>query len=690
METTVLWLCLGLAFLGRGWGSHTGMSHGVCKLGHGAAACNGRELKLVPADLPANTKELFLDDNTIQMLKNASLLQYRQLGNLGLSGNTLKLIESGAFLNNRGLQVLSLADNALFTNYSVTAAALWSLPALRKLDLSGNQLTEDMMATLIQNLSSLVSLSVARNVIMRLDSFIFERLSQLQELNLEKNYIFEIESGTFEGLRRLERLSLAYNYLPCIVEFDLTQLKMLNASNNIIEWFLAVESDALFELETLDLSHNRLLFFPLLPRQSKLSSLLLMDNEMCFYRHLPNATYPPNVTVQFLLIDGNITNITTLSLWDEVIHSNLSSLRFLDMSQNQFWYLPEGFLAGMTSLSYLKLNQNCLQTFHIWEEEPPGMLIELDLSQNQLLELQVDLGSEGILPNLRFFNLSANGLQKVPAKLFAHTPKITTVDLSHNRIDICPQQANADGSKYSVCIDFRNIMTLKQLYLAGCGLDVVDGHAFSGTSLTHLDLSNNQRALSRSLRPLQDIALTLQVVSLRNASLSCATADMDFSSFQNLLSLDLSENSLDSFPESLGSLKLHTLNLRRNLLTSLSQDAMQKQLGKSLDILYLSQNPYNCCKLEWWDFLHTLQTVHIVDRVEVTCLYSSRTLHAAELPESVLQGCRWMTVNLTLLYLVLALPICLTLLVAFAILFLTFKQKLLQMVKSRYRVSSPY
>ncbi|XP_074860232.1 transforming growth factor beta activator LRRC33 [Carettochelys insculpta] len=686
MDSVFLHLSLSLVFLAAGWGNNTGLA---CKQGHRAVNCSGRRQGTVPAELPADTEKLFLDHNTIQTLRNTSLLKYPNLETLSLRENSLQLIEPGAFLSSRDLKNLCVADNTLFTNYSVTAAALCSLPALRKLDLSGNQLTEDMVAAMIWNLSSLESLSVARNIIMRLDSSVFESLSQLQELNLEKNYIFEIEVGTFEGLQSLQRLNLAYNYLPCIAEFHLTQLKTLNASNNLIEWFLAAEVDAVFELEMLDLSHNQLLFFPLLPRQSKLRSLLLRDNEMSFYRRLPNATSLRDVTVQFLFMEGNTTNITTFHLWEEVSQSNLSSLSFLDMSQNQLWYLPAGFLGKMTSLSHLKLNQNCLEALHMHESEPLARLTGLDLSHNQLSELQVDLGAEGTLPNLQSLNLSANRLQRVPPNIFTYTA-ITTVDLSHNRINLCPLQAKADGTGHQICIDLRNATSLRKLYLAGCGLEVVPRGAFTGTPLTHLDLSNNKRALAGGLQPLQDIALTLQVLSLRNTGLSSTLEGVDFSGFQNLISLDLSGNSLTSFPESLSGLRLHTLDLRRNCLPSLPQHSMQKQLRRSLSVLYLSQNSFDCCRLEWWDFLHHLKTVHVVDREQVTCNSSSKSTHIVELSASVLQSCRSMTANMALFYLVLTLPLCLTLLVAFAVVFLSFKHRLLQMVKSQYRVSSPY
>ncbi|NXS73003.1 NRROS regulator, partial [Pandion haliaetus] len=662
-------------------------SPGGCELVQSTADCTGRWLSSVPGNLQGDTEELLLDDNTIQVLGNASLLLYHQLRRLSLTNNRLELIKPGAFLSSQGLHALSLADNLLFTNYSLTAAALSALPALRMLDLAGNRLTEDMVSVLVWNLSSLESLSVARNIIMRLDSSVFTNLTQLLELNLEKNYIFEIDQA-FEGLQRLQRLNIAYNYLPCVVEFSLTQLRVLNVSNNVIEWFLALESNDLFELEVLDLSHNRLLFFPVLPRQSKLHSLLLKDNEMSFYQRLPNGTSLADVTVQFLLVDGNSTNITTVSLWDEICHSNLSSLRLLDMSQNQVWYLPERFLAQMPSLTHLKLNQNCLETFQLSEGDPLAMLTELDLSQNQLVELGAEVGAGDVLPNLQLFNLSTNRLRVLPPGVFTYTRKITTVDLSRNRVNLCPQPAVAGKAETPPCVDIRGVKTLTHLSLAGCGLQGLGDHPFQGTLLMHLDLSDNHQALSGDLGWLQDLALTLQVLSLRNTSLS--STNVDFSAFNSLVRLDLSGNSLSAFPTSLGVLKLLSLDLRDNCLPALPPDVARMPLGKSLREVYLSQNPYNCCTLGWWDSLQRVEGLHFPDGQEVTCSYASRMLSPRALPEPVLWSCRWQTADLALLYLVLALPTCLTLLVAFAVVFLTLKQKLLKMLKSQCGVSSSY
>ncbi|XP_043851993.1 transforming growth factor beta activator LRRC33 [Dromiciops gliroides] len=691
MELLFLWLSLSFIVLVVEWRNGTGMAgaeyQGVCKLVGPVADCQRRQLVSVPSGLPPSSVELLLDSNPIKTLEYPSLLHYSNLGRLSLDNCQLECIGRNTFQGSSSLHTLALSNNFLSVNYTESGAALRSLLGLRKLDLSGNSLTEDMVAEMLLNLSSLESLSLARNFIMRLDDTVFQSLGRLQELDLQKNYIFEIESGAFDHLKWLRRLNLAFNHLPCIVNFGLTKLQVLNISYNILEWFIADSGDAAFELETLDLSHNQLLFFPFLPQQNRLHTLLLMDNEMGFYRNLYNASSPKEMEVQFLLISGNVTNVTTVNLWEEFALSNLSALHFLDLSQNQLRYLPDGFLRNMTSLSHLNLNQNCLQTLHIQENDPPQSLSDLNLSQNQLSELRVAPRLTSFLRNLRYFNLSSNQLQGVPPGLFTNTSNITTIDLSHNQITLCP---HSEKVSQAACVDFQNITSLRSLSLENCGLATLEERTFRGTYLTHLDLSSNHGVLLRGITPLQDIAPTLQVLSLRDTGLHSNGTGLDFFGFGNLRYLDVSTNSLTSFPRFRGSLELRTLDVRRNLLTALPQWADSEQLKKSLRFLYLSQNPYDCCWLEGWGPLHSLKTLHVVDWGAVTCNFSSKIFRVVELSEDISRDCKWGRVDLGLLYLVLILPTCLTLLVACVVIFLTFKKPLLQVVKSRCHWSSIY
>ncbi|KFO33117.1 Leucine-rich repeat-containing protein 33 [Fukomys damarensis] len=700
MELLPLWLCLGFHFLPLQWrngsGAATAVSQGGCKLVDALADCQGQNLASVPISLLTHSQVLILDDNPLKTLWNHSLQPYSSLESLSLRSCQLECIGCHAFQEQGRLQSLALADNSLSENYKETAAALHTLRRLQKLDLSGNSLTEDMAALMLQNLSSLEAVSLARNTLMRLDESIFEGLENLRELDLQRNYIFEIEGGTFDGLTKLRRLNLAYNNLPCIVDFGLSQLHVLNISYNSLEWFLASRQETTFELEMLDLSHNQLLFFPLLPQCSKLHSLLLQDNNMGFYKDLYNTSSPQDMVAQFLLVDGNVTNITTVDLWEEFAYSNLSALRFLDMSQNQFQYLPDGFLKKMPSLARLNLNRNCLATMYFLE--PMGTLAELDLSHNMLSKLHLAPGLTGCLRSLRLLNLSNNQLLDIPLGLFADASNINTIDLSHNQISLCPWPLPVPvllqlpvPSKMPdapSCVDFRNIASLRILSLEGCGLRVLQDCAFQGTPLTHLDLSGNWGVLNGSMTPLRAIAPTLQVLSLRNVGLSPASTKLDFSGFKHLKELDLSGNYLTSFPRVQGSPALRTLDLRRNWLTALPLRDEWEQFTGSLSAVYLSQNPYDCCGLDSPAALQRLHTV--ADWTMVTCNLSSKVIRVVELPAGEPQGCKWERVDMGLFYLVLILPSCLTLLVACTVIVLTFKKPLLQVIKSRCRFSTIY
>ncbi|XP_040859049.1 transforming growth factor beta activator LRRC33 isoform X1 [Ochotona curzoniae] len=689
MELLPLWLCLGCHFLAVGWtkssGADIAVSQGSCKWddGTGTADCRAQGLASVPSSLSPRSRTLLLEANPLEKLENHSLQRYRLLESLGLRGCHLHRLDRNAFRQQQGhLRSLDLADNRLAEDYHEAAAALHTLPHLQTLDLSGNSLTEDMAAVLLHNLSSLEAVSLARNTLMRLDESVFEGLERLRELDLQRNYIFEIEGAAFDGLPGLQRLHLAYNNLPCIVDFRLTQLRFLNVSYNGLEWFLASRTEATFELETLDLSHNQLLFFPLLPQCPKLRTLLLRDNNMGFYRDLYNTSSPQEMVAQFLLVDGNVTNVTTVSLWDEFSANSLPDLRLLDLSQNQFQYLPEGFLRQMPALAHLNLNRNCLTTLHIQEQEPPGALTELDLSHNQLSQLHLTPGPSGCLRNLRSFNLSSNQLLDVPSGLFANASSITTIDMSHNRISLCP------GAGPSSCVDFRNLTSLRSLSLEDCGLDTLRDCPFQGTPLTHLDLSSNWGVLNGGISPLRDVAPMLQVLALRDVGLSSSLTQLDFSGFGHLQNLDLAGNALTSFPRLGGSLPLQTLDLRRNRLTALPHKAVSEQLPQSLRIIYLSHNPYDCCLVEGWDALQHLGVV--ADAASITCNLSSRVIRVLELPGSVWHDCKWEQVDTGLLYLVLILPSCLTLLVACTVIFLTFKKPLFLLIKTRCRWSSVY
>uniref|UniRef100_A0A3B5LF66 Negative regulator of reactive oxygen species n=1 Tax=Xiphophorus couchianus TaxID=32473 RepID=A0A3B5LF66_9TELE len=498
--------------------------------------------------------------------------------------NGLETVQSNVFQDSQLLENLNLANNNINIGFEETSLALRTLPGLRFLDLSENKLTDEMASTLLQNLSSLEYLNLSGNLLQRLDETSFRDLHNLKDLDLQRNIMFEID-GAFGSNPKLQRLNLAFNYLPCLTDFHMTQLVVLNASYNFIEWFISrQELNDTFQLQTLDLSNNRLFFFPFLPTRSKLQNLYLSHNILRFYEHL----------------------------WDENLHGDISSLDTLDLRGNQVDYFPDGFIGKMPTLSRLRIGTNCLETLHFSTEQFSSNLYELDIS------------------NLTYVNLSRNDLKELPFGLFYSLPRIHSVDLSYNNIGIClPDETNINSSSITECLQWNNIDSLRQLHLKGCYLETVPDSAFAGLSLTHLELSDNPGIDVQD--SLQCLSRTLQHLGLGNTQ----TRDIDLSHFQSLKSLNLSRNSLYRLPKSLYDIDLKVLDVRGNRLSTIPSGEAHT-LASKLQTIFLSGNAFNCCQTEWFRIFEGAKTINMVAinehlgsalQLSLSCVRNETNLH---------------------------------------------------------------
>lgn len=598
-----------------------------CRLIQNTAVCNNCQLSTVPTHLSQQTEEIFLDNNLLVNLQDGSLSRYPNLRTFSCANNHLRTVEKNVF-SKSPLQNLNFAENELCYGHEQVAQALSYLTQLKTLDLSGNGLTEDMVALLLQNLSSIETLYLSRNAMLRLDRSTFRGLDQLKELNVERNLLFEID-GAFDHMKKLKRLNLAFNCLPCLVGFEMTQLVVLNASHNSIEWFITNQDlQETFQLETLDLSDNQLIFFPFLPTLNRIKTLFLSNNLIDFYQHLANNTSSNWTTsVEYYNLGKNVSNVT-MNLWNESLHGDLSHVELLDLSGNQVNYFPEGFIQQMPRLYWLKLRRNCLQSFSLTPEDLPVTLYELDVSKNRLIELKTSQRSISELNNLTYLNLSSNGLLKFPPGIFTSLPSITTIDLSHNPVDVCDSE-ESDYMSFSACFVWSNIVTLKHLYLADCSIQNIPSSAFQGSPLTHLELSNNPD-LQINQESLIGLSNTLQHLGLGNTGFQ----NFDFSPYTRLKSLNLSKNFISELPASLMSLNLNLLDLRDNMLTTIPLDHAAT-LAQRLQAVYMNGNAFNCCQLDWFRTFKEYNSIKVVDQSEITCLDSNYRWHKVVLFNAV-------------------------------------------------------
>uniref|UniRef100_UPI00358EEB6A transforming growth factor beta activator LRRC32 n=1 Tax=Myxine glutinosa TaxID=7769 RepID=UPI00358EEB6A len=597
-----------------------------CSITLRRATCSRRDLHGVPDTLPADTLHLDASENRISEMFVKTLVGYTQLVTLDVRGNELEHLEEGTFGSSRALRVLDLAQNHVGSaEHAASNARAFSrsLRSLQKLDLSYNDLDEEAVARFLEPLSSLETLHLGGNMILRLSPDMFRGAPGLRELHLERNLLFEIKEGTFSVVPYLSVLNLAYNSLHCLTQFNLTRLVVLNASSNNVEHFQSDHSAGPFMLRTLDLSHNNIFFFPWLHGLGALQHLDLA------YNYITLKTSRRDVYAPFaheaMEEDGEYRVLHDVQgvVISGTLGADLSSLLTLNLSHNAVTSLPDGFLHDFPSLKKLDLSDNCLENVSapsslVPQRPRPPSLVSLDLSRNSLHNVD----TTG-LDALRQLNLSTNFISHFPQSSLHSLFSLRTLDLNHNPVGtLCSPHGEPRGTARffvprSPCISVFDSPSLRTLNLSNCSLGQIPTDAFRGTSLVHLDLSENANLQPRN-GAFRGLEHSLSSLVLRRTTVSFHWHDsLDFAAFRKLRSLDLSANDLRSVPPSVFRTSVQYLDLSQNALVDLPTAPLDA-LTRSLLSVKIGGNSFNCCLLAWVDVLKD-RKVHVTDRGSATC-----------------------------------------------------------------------
>ncbi|XP_055499375.1 transforming growth factor beta activator LRRC32-like [Leucoraja erinacea] len=588
----------------------------ICRTQKGHdVSCQNRNLTEVPdLSLPA-IRKLDLSHNSIGALTEESLLTLGSLRHLDVSNNQLKTITSGALGHLSKLRELNLSNNLLTRNFSSGSGAFSLLYKLKVLHLSDNYWDSDTVAQQLKNLSSLEELHLSGNLLMKLTADTLCGMQSLKHVALERNYITEISAGTFECLAHLDELNLAMNSLSCISDFHLSKLKVLNISRNGIEFFMTNVSDDEYQLRELDLSHNRLFHFPLLPKLHHIERLNLSGNFL-----ISVAAEPLKNASEWEIRNRYDEMKAVNKIHNDNAHSTLSEVIFLDLSNNALIDISHDFLNKFSSLRHLNLSGNCFQNFSIEDEDEFNLLLSLDLSDNELSNISLAVDNLKFLQSLKFLYLQNNSIQLLPSRLFELLPRIERVNLANNNVRLCNMGNTTRGIRKigTSCVSFSGIPTLKHLKLDGNNITHLGPLSFYHTPLTYLDLSRNQyldvpgQALKGLEHSLKFLSLRWNLIQTSKVTLTC---------LNHLRDLDLSYNQLDMLPLDVGCAPLKSLDIRGNNLQFL-QDKVIKNVSQTLETLYLSGNVFNCCALTWLELLNGTQ-VEIPDVANARCFYPS-------------------------------------------------------------------
>ncbi|TTL10211.1 Leucine-rich repeat transmembrane protein FLRT2 [Bagarius yarrelli] len=164
-------------------------------------------LSSVPIGLPADLKELRLDENRIAE------------------------IDGGAFRNVTNLQRLLLDGNLLEDN-AIAPGTFRNLVNLKELSLSRNSLTRP--PPLLPSVS-LAKLNLQENQMKDIPALVFSELRKLEKLDLSTNLLQTVPQGVFDGLSSLTHLNVRGNHwnCDCAIKRIIFWLKSISSSVNV-------------------------------------------------------------------------------------------------------------------------------------------------------------------------------------------------------------------------------------------------------------------------------------------------------------------------------------------------------------------------------------------------------------------------------------------------------------------------
>ncbi|CAL8364539.1 unnamed protein product [Lota lota] len=579
-----------------------------CQVDNMEVFCDGRNLRSAPANLPLGIQKLDLSCNMFQNLTHETLAIHPTVHHLSLHSNKILFIEQGLFRGMKHLKFLDLSKNSLDV-FAMSKSSIGQLGAVESLDLSGNGLHTGMTKYFLRDSLSLVNLSLNSNSLTKIAKDTFSGSPALKKISLHNNVILEIEDGAFNVLFHLTELDLSKNSITCITDFDLSQLQILNLSKNSLETFQTLDSDLDYELVTLDLSQNKILYFPLVPRRNKLAYLDISRNQLQGVNTTGTAEEMGNFREQSLAHTQSGLDLG---------HQDFSSLKYLDLSYNQIKTIPQSFYNSMVQLKHLNISNNCIGLFLVGEENRLNHLKVLDLSYNSLRNLSF---GKNTLLSLEQLSLQGNLLTTLEPQTFQGRPRIKYLLLQQNNLHICPSHAESSFSNNGIhprgCVAFSSIPTLRYLYLSENHLKELPNDAFMDTPLTLLDLSLNP-GLEVGPNALSGLKDSLVHLSLRENHIS--RLDVDLSSLNHLKLVDLSTNRLSTLPSWNKESSIESLNLGNNNLVTLEYDTLVA-LESSLKTLYMGSNPLSCCSNLRFFQLMQHSAVEVPDIATVTCVH---------------------------------------------------------------------
>lgn len=321
--------------------------------------------------------------------------------------------------------------------------------------------------------------------------------------------------------------------------------------------------------------------------------------------------------VRGLVSDNNRTTRITLracrlSGVDFESFNDLTSLTYLDMSLNKIQTLRLGVIDEPKKLTHLNLSYNQITDFPLGLFDQITKLETLDLKGNKIETLE--LGIFDTLHKLRYVDLSSNALvgKDLNPYIFDQSPNITFMDFSRNNMEdsseillnafLKLEILNLDRCGLSKVPEFvtkPNLGTLKQLILSTNQISTLDNPStfVNLDSLEQLDLTANviESINDNIFSPLKNL---LKVDLKRN--MIKVIPDNLFKNMPRLISVDLYGNQIEDVPvNAFRGSPLKNLNLSNNKITFLADNFCLelRNSGGKIKKFLMDPNPWQCACL---------------------------------------------------------------------------------------------
>uniref|UniRef100_A0ACD5ZXP5 Uncharacterized protein n=1 Tax=Avena sativa TaxID=4498 RepID=A0ACD5ZXP5_AVESA len=448
----------------------------------------------------------------------------------------------------------ALANLSLAGNGIVGAVTAYALPALRYVNVSGNQLGGDLDGWDFPSLPSLEVFDAYDNNFSSPLPASVTALPRLRHMDLGGNYFSGVIPASYGGMAALEYLSLNGNNLqgPIPPELgNLTSLRELYLGYyNVFDGGVPAELGQLRNLTMLDVSNCGLTgsIPPELGELASLDTLFLHTNQL-------TGVIPPEL--------GKLTALTKLdvsnnALTGEVPSSlaSLTSLRLLNLFLNRLHGPVPDFIAALPRLETLQLFMN-----NFTGRVPAGLganaaLRLVDLSSNRLTGMIPEmLCSSGELRTAILMNNFLFG--PIPGSL-GSCASLTRVRLGQNYL-------NGTIPAGLLYLPRLNLLELQNNLLTG-PVPSNPSPTLTGSQLAQLNLSNN--LLSGPLPAALAHLSALQTLLVSNNRLGGAVPP-EVGELRLLVKLDLGGNELSGpIPDAIGQCaQLTYIDLSKNNLS---------------------------------------------------------------------------------------------------------------------------